>query len=65
MEAFYITWQIEDHRRWCVICPSLPETDQFERTKWCCEHGMDFTNIGVRFWFAEEKDVILFRLRWS
>jgi hypothetical protein len=27
--------------------------------------GMDFVNVGVRFWFAEEKDVMLFKLRWS
>ena len=65
MEVFYITWDIDDHHRWCVTCPSLPILEQDERTEWCEQLGIDFVNHGVRWWFAEEKDVILFKLRWA
>jgi|LauGreDrversion4_2_1035121.scaffolds.fasta_scaffold772365_2 hypothetical protein len=65
MEVYYITWDGADYRRWCVTCPSLPANDQYERRQWCYSQDMDFVNIGVRFWFAEEKEVMLFKLRWS
>jgi len=65
MEVDYITWDGADYRRWCVTCPSLPTNDQYERRKWCDMQGMDFVNVGVRFWFAEEKDVMMFKLKWA
>ncbi len=65
MEVFYVTWQTETPHRWCVTCPSLPPDDQYERRHWCYSQNMDFVNVGVRFWFVEEKDVNWFVLRWS
>lgn len=65
MEVHYITWDIDDHRRWVVTCPSLSKANQEERSQWCLSRGMDFINLGVRFWFAEHQDVMLFTLRWE
>lgn len=65
MEVEYITWDNADYHRWIAVCPSLPIDDQYTRRSWCQEQGMDFVSIGVRFWFAEEKDVMLFKLRWE
>jgi hypothetical protein len=65
MEIEYITWDGADYHRWCVTCPSLPTKDQMDRRAWCDMQGMDFVNIGVRFWFAEEKDVMMFKLKWT
>lgn len=65
MEVFYVTWQTETPHRWCVTCPSLPAEDQYERRNWCYSQEMNFVNVGVRFWFVEEKDVMLFKLRWE
>lgn len=65
MELFYVDWDGADYRRWCVTCPSLPINDQYERRAWCDMQDMDFVSIGVRFWFAEQKDATMFILRWS
>lgn len=64
MEVHYITWG-DTPKRWCVVCPSLPQRGRDERNNWCTEQGMDFANVGVNFYFAEERDVVLFRLRWE
>lgn len=50
---------------WCIICPGLPTHEQYARTEWCMSQNMNFHNSGVRFWFTNETDVIMFRLRWS
>jgi hypothetical protein len=65
MEIHYITWQTDDHRCWCAICPSLSMKEKDQRTHWCFANGMDFYNLGVNFYFSEEKDVMLFKLRWA
>ena len=51
--------------RWVVTCPGISELEQEERTIWCKEQGMDFSNIGVRFWFKDEAHKNWFLLRWS
>ena len=51
--------------RWCIVCPGLPILEQDERIAWCKQQGMDFSNIGVRFWFKEEAHKNWFVLRWS
>jgi hypothetical protein len=65
MEVVYLTWIGAGRHRWSVTCPSLPAEEQYERRNWCYAQEMDFVNIGVSFWFAEEKDVMMFKLKWS
>jgi hypothetical protein len=66
MEIHYITWG-NTPKRWCVVCPELANTrrGRDERINWCIEKGIDVANVGVNFYFAEEKDVMFFRLKWE